>query len=142
MSERSYADVMTQRINHPQIYVNLPVSDLEAAKAFYTALGWDVIPEYTDDNASAVQVSDAIVVMLLKRDYFSTFHRRETAAADSPREVLNAVAVDTRDDVDEMIRRGREAGANVYNEPKEGQEMYYGSFEDLDGHGWEIVANG
>ncbi|NLF90350.1 MAG: lactoylglutathione lyase [Corynebacterium marinum] len=133
---------MTQRLNHPQIYINLPVSDLAAAKAFYTALGWDIIPEYTDDNASAVQASDAVVVMLLKREFFATFHRKETAAADSPREMLNALAVDTRADVDEMIRRGREAGANVYNEPKEGQEMYYGSFEDLDGHGWEFVANG
>lgn len=133
---------MTKRLNHPQIYVNLPVSDLAASQAFYTALGWQVIPEYTDDNASAVQVSDAIVVMLLKRDYFGRFHPKETATADSPREVLNALAMDTRDDVDEMIRRARGAGADVYNEPKENQEMYYGSFADPDGHGWEVLANG
>lgn len=132
---------MTNRLNHPQIYVNLPVADLEAAKTFYTALGWEVVEEYSNEKAAALQLSEGIFLMVLTREFFATFNNRETATAETPREVSNAVTVDTRADVDEIIRRGREAGADVYHEPAEGDGMYYGAFEDPDGHAWEFLAN-
>lgn len=132
---------MTQRLNHPQIFVNLPVADLAAAQDFYSALGWEVNEEFTDEKASSVQASDTIFVMLLTREFFSTFHPKETASTDSPREVITALSVDSNEDVDEMLRRAREAGAHVHTEPHQDEGMYIGAFSDPDGHAWEIFAS-
>ncbi len=124
----------------PQVAVNLPVSDLPASAAFYRSLGWENIPEYTDDKAAAFQVGDAVVLMLLRSDYFDSFHPGETVPAHGPREVLNALILPTRADVDKLAERARGAGAEVYREPGEVEGMYGAAFADPDGHAWEAMG--
>ena len=124
----------------PQIAVNLPVSDFEASKAFYAALGWENMPDYTDHHAAAYQVSDAVLLMLLTDDYFDSFHPGETVPSKGPREVLNALILPERADVDAFIDKARAAGADVYTEPAENDGMYGAAFADPDGHAWEVMG--
>lgn len=78
--------------------------------------------------------------MLLTTDYFDSFHPGETVPGNGPREVLNALILPTRSDVDKLAERARSAGADVYRRPGEEQGMYGTAFADPDGHAWEAMG--
>lgn len=121
------------------IFVNLPVDDLEASKAFYTALGYEVNPLFTDENAASIVLSDSIYIMLLVKPFFSTFTDKELIEPKSQVQVLNALGVDSRAEVDEWAEKALGAGGT---EPKAAQDlgfMYSRDIEDLDGHVWEVM---
>jgi predicted lactoylglutathione lyase len=121
------------------IFVNLPVKDLDASKAFFEALGYTINQQFTDENASSVVLSDSIYVMLLTEAYYSTFTSKQIADARTTSEVQNAIGVDSRGEVDALLERALAAGAT---EPKPAQDhgfMYSRGFEDLDGHHWDYV---
>ena len=118
-------------------FVNLPVADLAAAKAFYEAIGATNNPQFTDETAACMVFSDTIHVMLLTHDKFSQFTPKPIADARETSEVLIAISADSREAVDDITRRALAAGGR---EPREKQDegfMYSRSFEDLDGHIWE-----
>ena len=119
------------------IFVNLPVADLAAAKAFYEAIGATNNPQFTDDTAACMVFSDTIHVMLLTHDKFSQFTPKRIADAHATSEVLIAISADSREAVDEITENALAAGGR---EPRDKQDygfMYGRSFEDLDGHIWE-----
>ena len=119
------------------IFVNLPVADLTAAKAFYEAIGATNNPQFTDETAACMVFSDTIHVMLLTHDKFSQFTPKRIADARETSEVLIAISADSREAVDDITRKALAAGGR---EPREKQDhgfMYSRSFEDLDGHIWE-----
>ena len=119
------------------IFVNLPVADLAAAKAFYEAIGATNNPQFTDETAACMVFSDTIHVMLLTHAKFSQFTPRRIANAHETSEVLIAISAESREAVDDMAKRALAAGGR---EPRESQDygfMYSRSFEDLDGHIWE-----
>ena len=119
------------------IFVNLPVADLTAAKAFYEAIGARNNPQFTDDTAACMVLSDTIHVMLLTHDKFSQFTPKRIADAREVSEVLICISADSREGVDEITEKALAAGGR---EPREEQDfgfMYGRSFEDLDGHIWE-----
>ena len=119
------------------IFVNLPVADLPAARAFYEAIGATNDPRFTDETAAAMVFSDVIHVMLLTHDKFSQFTPKRIADAHSTSEVLIAISADSREAVDEITEKALAAGGR---EPREKQDygfMYGRSFEDPDGHIWE-----
>jgi len=119
------------------IFVNLPVADLAAAKAFYEAIGARNNPQFTDDTAACMVLSDTIHVMLLTHDKFSQFTPKRIADAHQVSEVLICISADSREQVDEITVKAIGAGGR---EPREKQDhgfMYGRSFEDLDGHIWE-----
>jgi predicted lactoylglutathione lyase len=122
-----------------QIFVNLPVKDLNKAIEFFTKLGFTFNPQFTDENATCMIVSENIFVMLLVEDFFKTFIKKEICDATKNTEVLLALSVESRAKVDEMVSKAVEAGGT---EPRELQDhgwVYYRSFEDIDGHIWEIM---
>jgi predicted lactoylglutathione lyase len=121
------------------IFVNLPVKDLEAAKAFYAAIGFRNEPMFTDDTAAAMVVDENIVVMLLVEQRFKDFIVGDIADAGTTKEVLNALSADSRGEVDEFLAKAREAGAKPWKPVMNEGPMYGGSFADLDGHVWEVV---
>lgn len=127
------------RLRHEHVFINLPVTDLAAQRDFFLALGFKQNLVFSDETANSFEISDHIVLMLLQQDTFSGFHDRETVAANGPREVLNALSVGSAADVDEMIRRARQAGGAITREPEAQGQMYIAAFDDLEGHGWEIV---
>ncbi|RRR96852.1 VOC family protein [Glycomyces terrestris] len=121
-----------------QIYVNLPVADLEAAKAFYTALGGTVNPQFTDETSAQIVLSDAIALQLMTHEQFSGFTKREIAAG--PIEAINALAAGSKEEVDRLVEAAVAAGGT---EPRPAQDMgwlYSRAVDDLDGHSWELMA--
>ncbi len=119
------------------IFVNLPVADLPAAKAFYEAIGATNNPMFTDETAACMVFSETIHVMLLTHAKFAQFTPKRIADAREASEVLLCVSADSREEVDNIMERALAAGGR---EPREKQDhgfMYGRSFEDLDGHIWE-----
>ncbi|SDR19580.1 hypothetical protein SAMN05428982_3543 [Pseudoxanthomonas sp. CF385] len=122
-----------------QIFVNLPVRDLDKAKAFFNALGYAVNPQFTDANAACLVISDTIYVMLLVEPFFQGFTRKPLCDARTHTEVLLCLSVDSRSSVDAMVAKALAAGGREPMEAKDYGFMYQRGFEDLDGHLWEVV---
>ena len=120
-----------------QIFVNLPVADLPAAKAFYEAIGATNNPMFTDETAACMVFSDVIHVMLLTHDKFSQFTPKKIANARETSEVLICISADSREAVDDITDKALAAGGREAREKQDYGFMYGRSFEDLDGHIWE-----
>lgn len=123
------------------MFVNLPVTDLERAKAFYSALGFSINPKFTDDNAACVVVDeDHNFFMLLKREFFQTFTQRPIAEAWGPVAVATALFFDSRDGVDRAAAAGLDAGGSEAQEASDYGFMYQRQITDPDGNvlefGW------
>ena len=119
------------------IFVNLPVADLPAARAFYEAIGAVNNPQFTDETAACMVFTDVIHVMLLTHDKFAQFTPKRIADAHATSEVLICISAESREAVDEMTGNALAAGGR---EPRDRQDygfMYARSFEDPDGHIWE-----
>ena len=121
------------------IFVNLPVKDLEASKRFYTELGFEINPMFTDETAACVVISDTIFVMLLTHDKFREFINGEISDATTTTEVLNALSAESAEAVDEMVRKALGAGGSPWKPVLQEGPMYGHSFQDLDGHVWEVM---
>jgi uncharacterized protein len=122
-----------------QIFVNLPVKHLRNSIGFFEKLGFAFNPQFTDDTAACMIVSNDIYVMLLTREKFQTFTPRQICDASKSTEVLVCLTCDTRQKVDEMVKAAIGAGGSTYNRPQDHGFMYQHGFQDLDGHIWELV---
>ncbi|MGW6004716.1 VOC family protein [Oerskovia enterophila] len=122
-----------------QIFVNLPVADLEKSKAFYTQLGFAINEQFTDENASCVVISDTIYVMLLTHEFFRRFTPKSIVDAQGATEAINAISAESRTGVDDLADRALAAGGAQTNPPQDEGFMYSRSFSDLDGHLWEVM---
>ena len=122
------------------IFVNLPVADLERATAFYEAIGAEKNQQFCDGTASCMVFSEAIHVMLLTHDKFRQFTPKGIADARVTSEVLICISADSREAVDDMVDRAGSAGGAIDPGPKQDYGFMYGrSFEDPDGHIWEVM---
>ncbi|MEV6182381.1 VOC family protein [Streptomyces sp. NPDC052016] len=130
---------MTTSAYQQMIFVNLPVNDLEASKKFFTELGYSINPQFSDDNAASVVISDTIVAMLLTKPFYSTFTKKEIADSTRTSEVLIALSAESRAKVDELVDRALALGGTPSGETQDHGFMYGRSFDDLDGHTWEVV---
>ncbi|MFG2991190.1 VOC family protein [Streptomyces sp. NPDC048257] len=121
------------------IFVNLPVKDLDASKAFWSKLGYSFNAQFTDENCASMVISDTIVAMLLAEARYKDFTHKEIADATKTSEVLLCLSAESRTAVDELVDGALAAGAT---EPRPAQDhgvMYGRAFDDLDGHTWEIM---
>jgi len=122
------------------IFVNLPVADLARATAFYEAIGAVKNAQFSDDTVSCMVFSDTIHAMLLTHDKFRQFTPKKIADAKTTSEVLICPSADSRDDVDAIVGKAATAGGNADPAPKQDFGFMYGrSFEDPDGHIWEVM---
>lgn len=121
------------------IFVNLPVKDLPASKTFFSALGFGFNPDFTDENAACMVVSDSIFVMLLTEARFRDFINGEICDATKAKEVLTCLSVESRGDVDDLLAKALAAGAKPWKPIMDYGFMYGCSFQDLDGHVWELM---
>ena len=122
------------------IFVNLPVRDLQRSTAFYEAVGAKRNEQFCDGTASCMVFSETIHAMLLTHDKFREFTPKAVADAKAASEVLICITVDSRDEVDAMVGRAETAGGVVDPGPKQDHGFMYGrSFEDPDGHIWEVM---
>ena len=122
-----------------QIYVNLPVRDLESSVAFFRRLGFAFDAQFTDTNASCMIVDENIFVMLLVDRYFATFTPKPVADATKATEVLVCITRDSREDVDRMVADAIAAGGTAPRLPQDHGFMYQHGFHDPDGHVWELI---
>ncbi|MFP3388144.1 VOC family protein [Brevibacillus sp. SIMBA_040] len=122
-----------------KIFVNLPVKDLQASIEFFSKIGFEFNPQFTDDNATCMVINDHIFVMLLVEGFFKTFTKKEIADATKSTEVIVALSADSREQVDEIVNNALAAGGTTPNEPTDHGFMYGRSFQDLDGHLWELI---
>lgn len=122
-----------------QIFVNLPVRDLDRSKAFFTALGYANNPQFTDENAACIIISDTIYVMLLVEPFFQGFTRKTICDARTHTEAILCLSAESRAGVDALADKAIAAGGSETLEAKDYGFMYQRSFQDPDGHQWEIV---
>jgi hypothetical protein len=122
-----------------KIFVNLPVKDLRQSMAFFTNLDFTFNPQFTDETAACMVVSDDIYVMLLTQDKFKTFTPKAICDATKSTEVLVCLSCESRAHVNDMVRKAVSTGGTTYNEPQDHGFMYGHGFQDLDGHIWEVI---
>ena len=122
-----------------KIFVNLPVKDLNKSVDFFTKLGFTFNPQFTDETATCMIVSEEIFVMLLTQKKFKAFTPKEICDATKSTEVLVCLSCDSRGEVDDLVRKAVGAGGSTYNEPQDHGFMYGHGFQDPDGHIWELA---
>ncbi|WP_259067143.1 VOC family protein [Mucilaginibacter sp. X4EP1] len=122
-----------------KVFINLPVKDLVRSVGFFQNLGFSFNPQFTDDKAGCMIVSESIFVMLLTESYFKSFIDTEICDAHYQTEVLIALDAASADEVKRFISKAESLGGTIYTQPKDHGFMYQHSFADLDGHKWELA---
>jgi predicted lactoylglutathione lyase len=122
-----------------KIFVNLPVKDLNKSIDFFTKLGYTFNPQFTDEKATCMIIGEDIFVMLLVDQFFKTFVPKDVADARQCTESIICLSAESREKVDEMIKKAVDAGGSIYNDPQDHGFMYGHGYQDLDGHLWEIM---
>lgn len=122
-----------------KIFVNLPVKDLAKSKTFFSQLGYNFNPQFTDEKAACMIISADIYAMLLTEPFFKTFTPKEIADATKTTECLVCLSAESREAVDELISKAEAAGGTIYKQANDHGFMYSHGFHDIDGHMWEIM---
>jgi predicted lactoylglutathione lyase len=121
------------------IFVNLPVKNLPKSVEFFTALGFEFNPQFTDEKATCMVISEQACVMLLVEPFFRTFIDKEIADAVTHTETIVSLSAESRAEVDDVFERAVAAGARPVKDPQDEGFMYSRTFQDLDGHLWDLV---
>ena len=122
-----------------QIFVNLPVKDLARSRAFFESLGYSFNPQFSNDQGACLVISDTIYAMLLTEPFFKTFTKKAIADAKKSTEVLICLSCESKAEVDQLVAKAVAAGGSTPNPVQDYGFMYSHSFEDLDGHTWELM---
>ena len=122
-----------------KIFVNLPVKDLKRSMDFFTKVGFKNNPQFTDDTAACMVISEDIYLMILTEPKFKTFTPHPIADATKSTEVIVCLRCDSRAEVESLVKTATGAGGTKYAEPKDYGFMYQHGFQDPDGHIWELV---
>ncbi|MGW5732860.1 MULTISPECIES: VOC family protein [Streptomyces] len=120
------------------IFVNLAVNDVDSSKKFFTELGYTINPQFSTDDCASVVISDTIVAMLLSKPRYKDFTTKEIADSTTTSETLICLSAESREKVDELVDKALAAGGTAGKTQDYGM-MYGRSFDDLDGHTWEIM---
>ena len=124
-----------------QIWLNLPVKNIEKSKQFFSSIGFSFNEEYSNQHSACMLVGDKnFVVMLFEESLFSTFVQNTIADTQTHSEVLISIDAESRQEVEELAQKVDEAGGVVFAKPAENQGWMYGcGFSDLDGHRWNVL---
>ena len=121
-----------------KLFVNIPVNDLQRSIDFFEALGFTFNQQFTDATATSMIVGEDAYFMLLTKDKFASFAKRPIGDPTRETGALFALALESRDAVDAMVKKAVELGGTHALEPQDHGFMYGWSFYDLDGHHWEV----
>ena len=121
------------------LYVTLPVKSVERSVDFFEALGFSFDPRFTSENGAGIVVNDNARVMLATEPFFSTLTRVPITDPRKATEALLALSLDSRAEVDELVRKAVAAGATEGHDPEDLGFMYSRAFVDLDGHQWGVL---
>ncbi|MFD1031030.1 VOC family protein [Metaplanococcus flavidus] len=126
-------------IQSKHLFVNLPVKDLDKSMTFFSDIGFEFNEQMTDKNAACLIVGPNMFVMLLVEEFFKTFSKKQLADPRTSTEVIISISTDSRAGVDELVNDALSAGGTVSNDKMDNEFMYGWSFEDIDGHLWEVM---
>ncbi|GGQ87477.1 VOC family protein [Streptomyces flaveolus] len=121
------------------IFVNLATNDIDASKKFFTELGYTINAQFSDEDTASVVISDTIIAMLLTKEKYAQFTKKEIVDSTKASEVLIALSAESREKVDELVDRAVAAGGSISGETQDHGFMYGRAFDDLDGHTWEVA---
>ncbi|MEV0182862.1 VOC family protein [Streptomyces sp. NPDC050625] len=121
------------------IFVNLATNDVDAAKKFFTELGYSINPQFSTDDCACVVISDTIIAMLLSKQRYADFTKKEIADSTKTSETLICLSAESREKVDELVDKAIAAGGSATGETQDQGFMYGRAFDDLDGHTWEVM---
>jgi predicted lactoylglutathione lyase len=121
-----------------QIFINLPVKNLQKSMDFYTALGFTNNPQFSDNTGKCMVWSENIYVMILTHEKFLTFATKPVADTKSKLAGLFSLSVESIDEVNTIVTNGLKAGGTEPNEMRDYGFMQQRTIEDFDGHTWEI----
>ncbi|MER5219127.1 VOC family protein [Streptomyces flaveus] len=121
------------------IFVNLAVNDLDASKKFFTELGYEINKQFSDEHCASVVISDTIVAMVMDKQRYADFTKKEIADSTKTSEVLLCLSAESREKVDELVEKALAAGGSPAGETQDHGFMYGRAFDDPDGHTWEIM---
>ncbi|MCW3161689.1 VOC family protein [Chryseobacterium oryctis] len=121
-----------------QIYVNLPVKNIQKTKEFWMKLGFSINKDIDNEKSVCVVMSDNISVMFLTEESFQTFSERPLPKGDTT-QVLVAIGLNSREEVDQVVNAAVANGATQHEEPQDHGWMYQNSFWDINGHGWNVI---
>ncbi|MCX4917341.1 VOC family protein [Streptomyces sp. NBC_00687] len=121
------------------IFVNLPVSDVDTSKKFFTELGYAINPQFSTDDCACVVISDTIIAMMLSKQRYADFTKKQIVDATKGSEVLLCLSAESREKVDELVDRAIAVGGSSTGDTQDQGFMYGRSFDDPDGHSWEVV---
>lgn len=121
-----------------QIFLNLPVKDLLKTREFFAKLGYTFNEQFSNENGACMVISDTIYAMLLTEQLFKTFTSKEIADTNKTTEVMIALSADSKEAVNDLVEKAFMAGATKHNDVQDHGFMYSRSFQDLDGHIWEV----
>ncbi|MFC4401613.1 VOC family protein [Gracilibacillus xinjiangensis] len=121
-----------------QIFVNLPVKDLDQSMNFFEKIGFTFNPQFTNESAACMVMNEHIYSMLQLEDHFKTFTNKRIIDADKGTEAIFSLSVSSREEVDELVEKAFQAGGKPSTEPQDHGFMYQRGFQDLDGHLWEV----
>lgn len=122
-----------------QIFLTLPVADLQKSVAFFKSLGFSLNQSFSDDTAACIVINNTTSVMLGIHEKFRAFTPKAICDTSKAVEVLISLSCDTREQVDELVAKALAAGGTTYDQPEDLGFMYSHSFVDLDGHGWGVL---
>jgi uncharacterized protein len=122
-----------------QVFINLPVADLAKSIAFFGALGFSANPQFSNEAAAMIVISDTISVMLLTHARFRDFTPKAVCDTNQAVEVLLSLSCDSREEVDSLVTKALAAGGTTHDKPEDLGFMYSHSFLDPDGHGWGLL---
>ncbi|MDR4889838.1 VOC family protein [Fredinandcohnia sp. QZ13] len=120
------------------IFVNLPVKNLEKTMEFFSKLGFEFNPQFTNESATCMVIGQNLYAMLLVEEYFKFFTKKDIPDTAKSAEAIIALSVESKEEVDELAEKALAAGAKPTSEPQDHGFMYSRSFADLDGHLWEV----
>lgn len=121
------------------VFINLPVKDLQKSKQFFSEIGFEYDEQMTDDKGACMIIGENMYVMLLAEPFFKTFVKKELTDTAQSTEVIIAFSADSREEVDEVVNKALQAGGSLSNDKMDDEYMYGWSFQDIDGHLWEVI---
>lgn len=122
-----------------QVYINLPVKNLETTKAFWSKLGFSFNDQFGDEQGACLVISDTIYAMLLTEARYKDFTKKAVADASTTSEVIIALSAESRERVDELTDNALASGGSPAGETQDHGFMYGRSFQDPDHHNWEVI---
>ncbi|MDQ0971194.1 putative lactoylglutathione lyase [Neobacillus niacini] len=121
------------------IFINLPVKDVKKSTNFLTEVGFELNPQFSDENTSSIVINDNIFALIMNEERFKEFSKKEIVDTTTASEAIFCLSTESREQVNELVNKAISAGGKTYSDPQDHGFMYGWGFQDLDGHIWEVV---